>query len=105
MNMNINANNTFDLNINNYSHSELEEVFDLPNNYDTSNIDIQETTLRQSILTNNNISQEVKTKTVEFISKIRMKLMDNIKNRNNQNQNQNQNGHNNLTSKLISSLL
>lgn len=99
MNMNMNANNPFDLNINNYSHSELEEVFDLPNNYDTSNIDIQETTLRQSILTNNNISQEVKTKTVEFISKIRMKLMDNIKNRNNQNGS----GHNNLTSKLISS--
>ena len=73
------SNNHFDLNIENYSKPELEEILELPNNYDISIIETQETKLRQNIL-NNNISPEIKTKTLDFISKVKIQLIQNIKN-------------------------
>ena len=40
----------FDLNISNYKMEELEQILELPSNYDESIIEIKETKLRQNIL-------------------------------------------------------
>lgn len=58
---------SFDLNINNYNKSELIEMFDLPPNYDKNIIEIKETKLRENILNNNKISEEIKMKTINFL--------------------------------------
>ena len=38
----------FDLNIQNYKMDELEEIFELPTNYDASIVEMKETKLRQN---------------------------------------------------------
>ena len=43
-------NSNFDLNIKNYTTKELEELFELPLNYDESIVEIHETKMRQNIL-------------------------------------------------------
>ena len=48
-------NSNFDLNIKNYTITELEEIFELPSNYDESILEIQETKLRQNIMTDRSI--------------------------------------------------
>ena len=68
-------NSNFDLNIENYSKNELEEIFGLPVNYDKSVIEIQETKMRQNILNDNSIPSEIKTKTLIFITNIRNNLV------------------------------
>lgn len=75
-------NNNFDLNIDNYSLSELEELFELPKGYNETVIDIKERKFRQNISNNKAISQSVKQSTMEFISKATEKL----KSRSNANQ-------------------
>ena len=40
----------FDLNIGNYSKEELEEILELPTNYDENIIQMKETKLRQNII-------------------------------------------------------
>ena len=46
----MNSNSNFDLNIGNYSKSELEEIFELPMNYDEFIIQTKETKLRMNDL-------------------------------------------------------
>lgn len=57
----------FDLNINNYKKSELVEMFDLPTDYDKNILDIKETKLRENILKNKEINEDVKIKTIQFL--------------------------------------
>ena len=45
-----NALRNFDLNIGNYSKSELEEILELPSNYDENVIQMKEARLRQNII-------------------------------------------------------
>jgi hypothetical protein len=45
----------FDLNINNYTIKELEELLELPNSYDETIIEIQETKLRENIISDKSI--------------------------------------------------
>lgn len=68
----------FDLNITNYNKNELEELLELPSNYDESIIEMKETKLRQNIINDNSISSEVKIKTLKFISDIKNLLIVNI---------------------------
>lgn len=68
----------FDLNIKNYKHSELEEVFELPPNYDASIVEMKETKLRQNIMNDSTISQETKTKTIQFLDSIKKTLITNL---------------------------
>jgi hypothetical protein len=69
----MNAN--FDLNIGNYSKNELEEILGLPINYDESVVEMQETKMRQNILNDNSIPATIKTKTLNFITNIKNKLV------------------------------
>jgi hypothetical protein len=70
---------TFDLNIQNYTIKELEDLFELPKNYDESIIEIQETKLRQNIMIDRSIVTQTKNNTLEFINKVKQALVDNIK--------------------------
>lgn len=69
----------FDLNINNYTIKELEELFELPSNYDESIIQIKETKLRQNITNDKNIMPATKVNTLDFINKVKNKLAENLK--------------------------
>lgn len=72
-------NSSFDLNINNYSQIELEELLELPNNYDTTILDIQENKLRQNIIDDKTINSNTKNETLKFISQIKDILLNNAK--------------------------
>jgi hypothetical protein len=72
-------NSNFDLNINNYTIKELEELFELPNNYDESIIEIQETKLRENIINDKSIVVKTKNMTLDFINIVKQKLIENQK--------------------------
>ena len=75
----MNSNNAkFDLNVSNYTKSELEQLFELPSNYDESVVEMQETKLRQNIMNDKNIASAVKNQTLNFISDVRKTLVVNI---------------------------
>ena len=59
----------FDLDINNYKPEELREMFDLPPNYDKNIIEIKEANLKDNIVNNNEIDNETKINTINFITK------------------------------------
>ena len=71
-------NSNFDLNLNNYTIIELEELFELPPNYDETIIEIKETKLRQHIISDKNVISSTKTNTLDFINKVKKKLCENI---------------------------
>lgn len=75
-------NTNFDLNINNYTIKELEDIFGLPLNYDESIVEIQETKLRQNIINDKAIISSTKTNTLAFISQVKNKIVDNTKQKN-----------------------
>ena len=54
----------FDLNIKNYKKNELQEMFDLPQNYDKILVDNKETKLKESILGNKEITPEIRNNTI-----------------------------------------
>ena len=64
-------NSNFDLNLNNYTIIELEELFELPPNYDETIIEIKETKLRQHIISDKNVISSTKTNTLDFINKVK----------------------------------
>ena len=75
----MNTNNAkFDLNISNYTKPELEQLFDLPSNYDESGVEMQETKLRQNIMNDKSIVSSVKNQTLNFISEVKKTLVVNI---------------------------
>ena len=71
-------NPNFDLNIKNYRKEELADMFELPPNYDKNIIEIKESKLRDSIISNNEINQDVKIKTINFLSEAKNILAENI---------------------------
>lgn len=68
----------FDLNINNYKKNELKEMFDLPANYDSLLVDIKEAKLRESILKNKEIKDEVRMKTIYFLTEAKKILLGDV---------------------------
>jgi len=75
----MNSNNAkFDLNISNYTKPELEQLFDLPSNYDEGVVEMQETKLRQNIMNDKSIVPAIKTQTLNFISEVKKSLIINI---------------------------
>ena len=74
----MNSTTNFDLNIGNYSKSELEEILELPTNYDENIIQLKETKLRQNIMSDLSVPASIKTKTLGFITNIKNALIINI---------------------------
>jgi len=72
-------NSNFDLNISNYTLKELEEIFELNNNYDITTVEQKESKLRQNIMNDKNIVASTKTNTLTFISLVKDALTNNIK--------------------------
>lgn len=68
----------FDLNINNYKKNELIEMFDLPPNYGRDIVDIKETKLRESILNNKEIKDDVRIKTIFFLTEAKKILLGDV---------------------------
>lgn len=64
----------FDLNIQNYSKRELEEILELPLNYDENIVDIKATKLIQNITNDQTVSGKVKTDTLFFINEVKKTL-------------------------------
>lgn len=58
---------SFDLNIQNYTKSELEEMFNLSSPYDVSEIHLKENKLRENIVNNSQISQQTRVNTLNFL--------------------------------------
>jgi hypothetical protein len=75
-------NSNFDLNIKNYTTKELEDIFELPTNYDESIVEIKETKMRQNILSDRSIISSTKTNTLSFISQVKNSLINNLKENN-----------------------
>lgn len=73
-------NTNFDLNINNYSRNELEQIFELPSNYDENIIEIKETKLKQNILGDNSVPNDIKKNTSTFLGLAKAKLLDFLRN-------------------------
>jgi hypothetical protein len=72
----------FDLNIGNYSKEELEEILELPINYDENIIQMKETKLRHNIMGDISIPSQIKAKTLSFIANVKNMLVLNINKKN-----------------------
>ena len=68
----------FDLNIDNYTTNELLDLFDLPLNYDKFILETKENKLKDNIVKSNEIDEEIKTKTINFLFKVKNILLNNI---------------------------
>lgn len=77
----MNSYSNFDLNIGNYSKEELEEILELPKNYDDSVIQMKEAKLRQNIMSDLSIPSTIKTKTLGFITNVKNVLILNANNK------------------------
>ena len=71
-------NPNFDLNIKNYKKQELADMFELPPNYDKNIVEIKESKLRDSIINNSEINQDIKIKTINFLSEAKNILCENV---------------------------
>jgi hypothetical protein len=60
---------SFDLNIENYTISELIEMFELEPNFDKKNLETKEAKLIESIMNNKQINKETKSETINFLTK------------------------------------
>ena len=70
-------------NIDNYTIIELAEMFQLPNIYDKSIIEIKESQFKNNIINNKEINKETQIKTLDFIVKAKIKLIENKSNKSN----------------------
>jgi hypothetical protein len=65
----------FDLNIGNYKKKELEEMFDLPNEYNSTHIENRGNQLKKNVTLDRTINDTVRSKTVEFLNKAKSLLV------------------------------
>jgi len=71
-------NPNFDLNIKNYKKQELADMFELPPNYDKNIVEIKESKLRDSIINNSEINQDIKIKTINFLAEAKNMLCESV---------------------------
>ena len=64
---------SYELNSNNYKLKELEEILELPSNYDSSIVEMKETKLRQNIMSDPSVDQSTKMKTIQFLADVKKK--------------------------------
>jgi hypothetical protein len=71
--------NNFDLNINNYRKEELEDIFELPMNYDSLTLEMKENKLRENIYSNQAINENIRIKTIAFLKEAKEILLSELK--------------------------
>lgn len=69
----------FDLNLNNYKKSELEDMFDLPENYKESDLNIRAEILKKKISEDRSVDADVRKRTLEFLLHAKMFLLEGLK--------------------------
>uniref|UniRef100_A0A6C0IWL8 Uncharacterized protein n=1 Tax=viral metagenome TaxID=1070528 RepID=A0A6C0IWL8_9ZZZZ len=77
--MNIN----FDLNVNNYTIKELEDLLGLQKEYNEESIQAQLSKLRNNIMNDNNITISIKKNTLDFLGEVTKKLVSEYTNKQN----------------------
>ena len=68
----------FDLNINNYTKNELIDLFGLSPYYDVFTVEQKENELKDTITKSNEINNDTKIKTINFLFKVKNILLNNI---------------------------
>ena len=66
---------SFDLNIDNYKKSELEEMFELPHNYNSINVENRGNHMKKNITMDRTINDITRSKTIEFLNKAKHVLI------------------------------
>lgn len=69
----------FDLNIDNYTRDELIQMFELPPNFDRNILEIKEVKLKDSIINNIEINKDTKVQTMNFLTKAKNVILNNVK--------------------------
>ena len=69
-----------DFNLSNYQKNELQEMFELPSNYNQELVDIQEKKLRDNIVNNQSIQENIKNKTLIFLKEAKQLLLTDVAN-------------------------
>jgi hypothetical protein len=72
----------FDLNLENYKKPELEEIFDLPSNYNENILQQKADMLKQKIGSDKKIDESTRKKTLEFLIKSQKLLLESFRNKN-----------------------
>lgn len=72
-------NSNFDLNIHNYRKEELEDIFDLPINYDSLTLEARENKLRENIYSDSEIHESIRVKTISFLKEAKEILLSELK--------------------------
>ena len=70
---------SFDLNIGNYKKEELEEIFELPPNYDKQIVEMRESKLRENIFSDKSINDFVRNQTLQFLEQAKNILIKDFK--------------------------
>jgi hypothetical protein len=69
----------FDLNLNNYKKSELEDMFDLPSDYDESLLHGKAELLKKKISEDKKVDEDVRKRTLEFLLQAKNFLLNGLK--------------------------
>ena len=69
-----------DFNLNNYTKTELQDMFELPSDYNQELVDIQEKKLRENIVNNQSIRENIKNKTLLFLKEAKQLLLTDVAN-------------------------
>jgi hypothetical protein len=72
-------NSNFDLNIHNYRKEELEDIFELPINYDSLTLEMRENKLRENIHSDTDINESIRIKTISFLKEAKEILLSELK--------------------------
>jgi len=72
-------NSNFDLNIHNYRKEELEDIFELPVNYDSLTLEMRENKLRENIYSDPTIHESIRMKTISFLKEAKEILLSELK--------------------------
>jgi hypothetical protein len=66
---------SFDLDINNYTNNDLVDFFKLPKEHTVSDIELNETVMREQLLKSGNVDKKFKSQIVDFLKRAKEKLM------------------------------
>jgi len=70
---------SIDLDVNNYNINELENLFGLSEQYNTSDVDSKELKLQKKLLNSTSITDSLRHQIIEFISNAKIKIMERLK--------------------------
>ena len=70
---------SFDLNLGNYGQSELEDIFNLPSNYDENVLHLKAEALNKKVIEDRRVDSNVRQRTLEFLLQAKNFLLEGLK--------------------------